>query len=140
MHEAIRSQTAERLGIDNVPDQDAMTNMRLIAYKVFEPVREHFNQPIYISSFYRSPELNRAIGGSSKSQHCTGHAMDIDCDPINDQIYTWIRDNLDFDSMIWEFGTKLYPAWVHVSYKDQGNRRQCLRAYRKDNKTVYELI
>ena len=100
--------------------------------------------PIKINSFYRGPELNKAIGGSSKSQHCHGQAMDIDDTygvMSNATMYKWIKENLDYDQMIWEFGDDNNPAWVHVSYVDPGsNRNRCLKAYREDGKTKYMVI
>ena len=72
------SNTATRLGLENKPTEKHLANMELLAEKIFEPLRKHVNGPIKINSFYRGPELNQAIGGSSKSQHCHGQAMDID--------------------------------------------------------------
>ena len=94
--------------------------------------------------FYRGPELNKAIGGSEKSQHCHGQAMDIDDTfghASNAAMFDWIRANLDYDQMIWEFGTDENPDWVHVSYVDPGsNRNRCLKAYRDGGKTKYMVI
>jgi len=110
--EATRSNTAERLGIDNFPDSPTLANMQALAENVFEPLRKHFGHPIYITSFYRSSELNKAIGGSSKSQHCKGQAIDID-DVIgsstNADFFNYIKDNLEFDQLIWEFGNDDNP-------------------------------
>ena len=104
----------------------------------------YVNGPININSFYRGPELNKAIGGSAKSQHCHGQAMDIDDTyghMSNATMYKWIKENLDYDQMIWEFGDDNNPAWVHVSYVDPGsNRNRCLKAYREDGKTKYMVI
>ena len=141
IREATRSQTATRLGIDNYPDQEQLSKMNLVAEKVFEPTRRHFNRPIFISSFFRSEELNKAIGGSTRSQHCKGEAIDIDCDPINDQIFKWIKDNLIYDQLIWEFGNEVYPDWVHVSYtEEKDNRMECLKAIRINGKVQYRAI
>ena len=130
--EGAYSNTAIRRGIDNNPDPKQLQNMKLIAEKVFEPLREHVGKPIKINSFFRCPELNKAIGGSSKSQHCNGQAMDIDDtygNMSNADMYEWIKENLDFDQMIWEFGSDENPAWVHVSYVSPGlNRNRCLKA------------
>ena len=142
--EGVYSTTAERLGIDNTPGQYELQNMELLAEKVFEPLREYVNGPIAINSFYRSPELNQAIGGSSKSQHCEGRAIDIDDTygyMSNKEMYEYIKNNLDFDQIIWEFGTDDNPDWVHVSYVDHDfNRQRCLKAYKEDGKTKYKVI
>lgn len=142
--EATRSVTALRLGIENKPSEYELQNMELIAEKVFEPLREAVNGPIKINSFYRSEELNKSIGGSSRSQHCQGRAIDIDDFygyVSNAYMYYYIKDNLDFDQLIWEFGTDTNPDWVHVSYVDSdSNRKRCLLAYKKDGKTKYRDI
>lgn len=142
--EATKSQTATRHGINNVPGSEQIGNMKHLAEQVFEPVRKHFGKPIAITSFYRSPELNIKIGGSKTSQHCKGEAMDIDADVFggmtNAQIFEYIKKNLTFDQLIWEFGANDNPAWVHVSLKKNGNRRQVLRALRIGGKTRYEPI
>ena len=142
--EGVYSTTAKRLGIDNTPDAYALQNMELLAEKIFEPLRKYVNGPIAINSFYRSPELNQAIGGSSKSQHCEGRAIDIDDTygyMSNKEMYEYIKNNLDFDQIIWEFGTDDNPDWVHVSYVDHDfNRQRCLKAYKEDGKTKYMVI
>ena len=142
--EGVYSITALRLGLKNDPSDAHLKNMRLISEKVFEPLRVHVGGPIKINSFYRGPELNKAIGGSSKSQHCHGQAMDIDDtygNASNKEMFDWIRANLDYDQMIWEFGTDLNPDWVHVSYvNEEKNRKRCLKAYREDGKTKYMVI
>ena len=143
--EAIFSATALRKGIENEPGEYELQNMELIAEKVFEPLRKAVNGPIKINSFFRSEELNKAIGGSSKSQHCQGRAMDLDDTygyMSNKDMYHYIKENLDFDQMIWEFGTKDNPSWVHVSYIDaDSNRKRCLEAYKdENNKTKYKII
>jgi hypothetical protein len=139
--EATRSATALRLGIDNIPGEYELQNMEMVAKKVFEPLREAVDAPIKINSFYRCEELNKAIGGSSKSQHCQGRAIDIDDvygNVSNAFMYYYIKDNLDFDQIIWEFGTDHNPDWVHVSYVDEdSNRKRCLRAIRENGKTKY---
>ena len=142
--EGVYSVTAIRKGIDNQPNEEQLSNMKLVAEKIFEPVRTHFKVPIKVNSFFRSPDLNRAIGGSTKSQHCKGQAIDID-DTYgkikNSDIYWWIKENLDFDQMIWEFGNNDNPDWVHVSYvSPDKNRNRCLKAYRDDGKTKYMVI
>ena len=142
--EGVYSTTATRRGIDNTPDKEHLDNMKLLAEKIFEPLRKWVGGPIRINSFYRGPELNKAIGGSSKSQHCKGQAMDIDdngCHKTNAEMYAWIKNNVDFDQMIWEFGDDKNPNWVHVSYvSPEKNRNRCLKAYREDGKTKYMVI
>ena len=142
--EGVYSTTALRLGLNNDPSDDHLQNMKLLSEKIFEPLRMYVGGPIKINSFYRGPELNKAIGGSSKSQHCHGQAMDIDDTygvMSNATMYKWIKENLDYDQMIWEFGADNNPAWVHVSYVDPGsNRNRCLKAYREDGKTKYMVI
>lgn len=142
--EGTRSVTALRLNIDNQPSTYEKQNMELIAEKVFEPLRQHVNGPIKINSFYRSIELNKAIGGSSKSQHCEGRAMDIDDTygyMSNADMYNYIKNNLDYDQLIWEFGNDKNPDWVHVSYVDADtNRKRCLKAIRENGKTKYITI
>ena len=145
LHEGVYSRTAERLGLKNDPSDEHLLNMITISEKVFEPLRKHVGGPIKINSFYRGPELNKVIGGSSKSQHCHGQAIDID-DTFghmsNADMYYWIKDNLNFDQLIWEFGTDKNPNWLHVSYvNDEDNRNRCLKAYKdSNNKTKYKVI
>ena len=139
--EATRSATALRLGIENIPNEYELQNMEMVAKKVFEPLREAVDAPIKINSFFRCEELNKAIGGSTKSQHCQGRAIDIDDvygSVSNAFMYYYIKDNLDFDQLIWEFGTDHNPDWVHVSYVDgDSNRKRCLKAIRENGKTKY---
>ena len=136
--------TATRLGVDNTPDNEQLSNMELVAEKVFEPLRKWVGGPIKINSFFRGLPLNTAIGGSKKSQHMKGQAMDIDDNyghATNAEMYHWIKENLDFDQMIWEFGDDDNPDWVHVSYEsEEENRNRCLKAYRKDGRTQYMVI
>jgi zinc D-Ala-D-Ala carboxypeptidase len=142
--EGTYSVTATRLGVDNTPDNEQLSNMELVAEKVFEPLRKWVGGPIKINSFFRGLPLNTAIGGSKKSQHMKGQAMDIDDNyghATNAEMYHWIKENLDFDQMIWEFGDDDNPDWVHVSYvSEEENRNRCLKAYRKDGKTQYMVI
>lgn len=141
--EATHSTTAKRLGIDNTPDAEQFSNMVYVAENVFQPVREHFGVPIYVSSFFRSEELNKAVNGSINSTHKKGEAMDLDADVFgkitNADIFYYIKDNLEFDQLIWEFGTERDPAWVHVSLSKRNNRNQILVAKKVDGKTIYEL-
>ena len=146
--EATASSKAKELKINNDPNSKQLTNMKLLAENIFEKVREHFDTPIYISSFFRSSKLNTKLKGSSTSQHCAnvGAAMDIDSDVYkgvtNSEIFNYILENLNFDQLIWEFGDDENPDWVHVSYvSDILNRKEVLKAYKdKDNKTIYKKI
>jgi hypothetical protein len=139
--EVMRSDMAKRKGINNMPSKEHLENFKLLAENVFEPIREHFKVPIHISSGYRSKALNTAVKGSLSSQHCTGEAIDIDMDGTsitNAQIFNYIKDNLIFDQMIWEFGTDKNPDWVHVSYESTGKqRKQILKAVKVNGKTSY---
>jgi len=144
LSEATQSFMAIRKGIDNTPSEYELTNMVGVAENIFEPLRKWVGGPIKINSFYRSEELNKAIGGSSKSQHCQGRAIDIDDiygHKTNAQMYEYIKNNLDFDQLIWEFGSDSNPDWVHVSYVSADeNRRRCLRATKEEGRTVYSII
>ena len=138
------SRTAIRRGIDNTPNDEQLANMELVAREVFEPLRIYVNGPIKINSFFRCEELNRAIGGSTKSQHCKGQAIDIDDTfgrMTNAEMYHFIKEHLDFDQLIWEFGDDDNPNWVHVSFvSEEDNRNRCLKAYRDKGKTKYIVI
>jgi hypothetical protein len=140
--EVTRSETAKRRGISNEPTPEHLENFKILAENVFEKMRVHFGVPIRISSGYRSKALNTAIGGSLTSQHCKGEAIDIDMDGstsgvTNKMLYDYIKDNLEFDQLIWEFGTDANPDWVHVSYSKVKNRKQKLKAIKSNGKTSY---
>jgi hypothetical protein len=141
--EVTRSETAKRRGISNMPIEAHIANFKLLAEKVFEPIRNHFGKPIHISSGYRSAALNKAIGGAASSQHCSGEAIDIDMDGhaggvTNKMVFDYIKDNLEFDQLIWEFGTDANPDWVHVSYESTSKqRKQILKAVKKGGATSY---
>ena len=140
LSEVIRSESAKRNGISNMPTADHIENFKILATKVFEPIREHFGVPIRISSGYRSASLNKCVGGSATSQHCSGEAIDIDQDATtitNKQVFDYVKDNLAFDQLIDEFNY----AWVHVSYKANGKQRgEVLEAYKLGVVTKYRLI
>ena len=142
--EGTHSNTATRRNIDNIPDDYQLANMNAVALNIFEPLREWVGGPIKINSFFRSPDLNAAIGGSVKSQHCQGRAIDIDDTfghKTNAEMYNYIKENLNFDQLIWEFGNDTNPDWVHVSYvSDDQNRNRCLKAERVNGKAVYSII
>ena len=144
LSEVTKSRTAKRLGISNEPTKEHLVNLQILAEKIFQPIRNYYDCPIYISSGYRSESLNKAIGGSKSSQHCKGQAIDIDRDghslPNNGQIFEFIKNNLEFDQLIWEFGSNTNPDWVHVSYNQNGSqRKQILVAYKdSNNRTKYK--
>ena len=129
--EAVGSNYAKQYGIKNKPNEEQVENMKLLAEKVFEPLREWVGCPIRVNSMFRSQELNSAIKGSSTSSHMKGEAMDItsmacgkeNC-KSNLEMFYWIKDNLEFDQLIWEFGSE--PKWLHVSYNKDKNRKQVL--------------
>lgn len=140
--EATKSAMADKLGIvNNNPNLSVIANMKLLAENVFEPIREHFKVPIHISSMYRGLNLNNAVKGSITSQHCSGQAMDIDnAKPTNKEIFDYIKNNLEFDQLIWEHGSVRNPDWLHVSFSKDKNRKQILRAKKVNGRTVYETI
>ena len=140
LQEFTKSQTALRQGIDNTPDQEHLTNAVNLFANVVQQVRNNFGVTV-INSGYRGPALNEAVGGSSKSQHCKGEAVDIECPGTpNYEVANWIAENLDFDQLILEFYTPGIPdsGWVHVSYKSEGNRKSVLTAMKENGKTVYK--
>ena len=142
--EAVYSATAKRRGLNNTPNDNQLDNMYKVADFIFEPLRMYVGGAIKITSFFRSPEVNTAIGGSTKSQHCKGQAIDIDDvfgHKTNFEMFQYIRENLDFDQLIYEFGTNDNPDWIHVSYvSKKENRNRVLRAVRENGKTRYELF
>jgi hypothetical protein len=141
LSEVTRSDSAKRNGISNMPTPEHIENFKLLAEKVFEPIREHFGVPIRISSGYRSKELNDKTKGASKtSDHCFGRAIDIDNDGTsitNKQIFNFIKDNLKYKQLIFEFGTDENPAWVHVSYDPNNLKNETLKAVKVNNVTKY---
>jgi hypothetical protein len=142
MAEMIRSETAKRKGISNRPKPEHLDNMIMLAKRIFEPIVANFKTAIYISSGYRSEALNKAIKGSKTSQHSKGQAMDIDMDGSgtisNKDVFYYIKGNLEFDQLIWEFGDANNPDWVHVSYAEGKNRKEVLVAYKTLGVTRYK--
>jgi hypothetical protein len=142
--EVIRSETAKRLGVSNMPTPEHIENFKKLAENIFEPIRNNFRVPIHLSSGYRSVALNKAIKGSSSSQHCKGEAIDVDMDGspngvTNKMVFDYILKNLNFDQLIWEFGTSENPDWVHVSYNSDGvQRKQVLKAVKGAKGTTYQ--
>ena len=144
LREATKSITALRLGIDNTPEEYEIKNLERIAYGIFQPLRDHFDTPIAVTSGYRSKELNEAIGGSRYSQHITGEALDLDAHVYggvsNAELFEFIATRLEFDQLIWEFGDDEEPAWVHVSLKRDENRGRKLKAVREDGRVTYIVL
>lgn len=143
LSEVTKSQTAIQKGIKNEPTKEEIQNLKDIAENIFQPIRDHFKVPIGISSGYRSRKLNQIIGGSKTSEHMSGCALDIDADIYgnitNKQIFDFIRKNLEFNQLIWEFGDDNNPDWVHVSFEKGNNKKRVLRAGRDKNGTFYKL-
>ena len=137
--EATKSQVASRRGIDNTPNAEQIRNLQLVAQHVFQPIREHFDVPVAVTSGFRSKQLNTAIKGAKNSEHTLGRALDLDADVYggvtNKEIFEFIKNNLDFNQLIWEFGDADNPDWVHVSYSEKGNKKQVLRAARATGST-----
>ncbi len=142
--EATKSVTAIRLGIANIPNVDTQVKMGKVAVSCFEPVRVYFGKPIGISSFFRTLELNVAVCGSASSQHVKGEAIDIDGDIFggvrNADIYNYIKTHLEYDQLIWEFGTDVEPDWVHVSFREGCNRKKTLRSLKLQGVTKYVIM
>ena len=142
--EVIKSNTAIRRGIDNTPTDAHIENLKYLAEKVFQPIREHFGCPIFVSSGYRSKGLNEAIGGSQRSFHSHGCALDLDMDGRagdvnNEDIFYYILNNIQYTELIWEFGTEDRPDWVHVAIaKGREDEKNAKIAYREDGKTKYK--
>ncbi len=141
LSEFTRSESAKREGLDNTPTSEHLENLKVLCEKVLEPIRLRYGS-INISSGYRGKMLNHFIGGSVNSDHCVGRAADIDMDDsgsgvTNTEIFNYIKDNLDYDQLIWEFGTKEKPDWVHVGYRLGANRKQTLRATKLNGKSHY---
>ena len=142
LNEFVKSSTADRMAIDNSPkDDEHLVNLVVLSHKILQPIREEHGV-ITLNSGYRSPDLNKAVGGSSKSQHCKGEAADFESYSIsNPDLAKWIRDNLDFDQLILEFYDGVDPnsGWIHCSYKRDGsNRKDVLTALKQKGKVKYE--
>ena len=143
--EMTKSQTATRMGLENNPSEDETENLRLLCERVLQPVRDHFNHTVTISSGYRNEILSQKIGSSSSSQHCKGEAADFEIFGIgNNEVSDWIKENLMFDQLILEYWEPGEPnsGWVHVSYKKEinSNRKEYLMAIKTDGKTSYKPI
>ena len=119
--------------LNNEMSESQIASAKLLCENVFEPLRLYLNTPINISSAYRSVQLNKMIKGAIGSQHTKGEAMDI---KVGAKGFNFIKDKLEFDQLIWEFGNDEQPSWVHVSYSSK-NRKQVLKATKKNGKTIY---
>ena len=139
--ELTSSETAVRKGIDNTPSHEVVLNLKSLCENILQPVRNKYGKSINITSGYRSPKLNKAIGGSSSSDHCFGYAADFTV-PFEDYAAVFeILKSYNFDQLIWEFGTSTAPQWIHVSFRPAGNRRQVLKAYKNAiGQTKYQAI
>jgi hypothetical protein len=141
LKEVTKSEIAIRKGIKNEPNNKQLENLKVLATEIFQKIRDHFGVPIKVTSGFRSEALNKAVKGSKTSDHMTGCAIDIDMDGTpdvtNTQIFNFIKDNLTFRQLIWEFGDNDNPDWVHVSYVKGDNKKQILRAVKKSGKTAY---
>ena len=122
---------------DNTPTDEQLANIIALAMNVFEPIRDHRGGPIKVNSVFRSAAVNTAIGGVSTSQHCAnnnGAAIDLD---LTYDEFKWVALNLEFDQLIYEFGTSTHPDWVHISFKSQNNRNMILKSTKLNGKTAY---
>ena len=140
-HEGTYSQTGVRRDLDNTPDYKQLKRMEEVSENLFEPLREWVGGPIKINSFFRGEPVNTAIGGSRKSQHMKGQAIDIDDTfghKTNAEMYHYVKDNLDFDQLIWEFGTDKNPNWLHISWvSHRPNRKKLTVAKKVNGRTKY---
>jgi len=144
LNELTKSQTAERKGIDNTPSTEHQENLKKLCENVLQPVRDHFEQVVSVSSGYRSPELCTAIGSKTTSQHAKGEAADFEIFGVsNKELADYIHEHIDYDQLILEYWNESDPnsGWVHCSYSEGKNRKQYLKAYKdENNKTCYQPI
>ena len=143
LNELIRSQTAERKGIDNTPSAEHQENLKSLCTNVLQPIRDHFGKVVTVSSGYRSPELCIAIGSKTTSQHAKGEAADFEIFGVSNKVLAdWIHNNINYDQLILEFWSPEDPnkGWIHCSYSRDNNRKQYLRAYKNEGKTKYEPV
>ena len=142
--EVTKSATAIRMGIANTPSATHLIALKEVSKNIFQPCRKHFGKPLAVTSGYRSEALNEAINGSKTSQHSKGEALDLDADVFggfsNAELFNYIKDHLDCDQLIWEFGNNNNPAWVQCSYKTRGNRNEVLIAIKTNNQTTYRKL
>lgn len=139
--EMIKSETALRLDLPNDPEPEHLENLKALAENVLQPVRDHYGRGVKVNSAYRHPDVNKAVGGSTTSDHCKGMAADIEIPGVaNADLAEWIKDNCEFRQLILEFYTPGVPdsGWVHVSYNPADNKKQVLTAMKENGKTVYK--
>ena len=143
LEELTKSQTGDRLGLDNTPPAAELAALKAVCENIVEKARAHFGKPVHINSGYRGPALNKAVGGAASSQHCKGEAVDMEIPGVpNADLAKWVRDNLDFDQLILECYKPGVPTsgWVHYSYKAAGgNRKDVLTVSLVDGKMTYSL-
>jgi zinc D-Ala-D-Ala carboxypeptidase len=140
LHELTKSETALRMGLDNTPGPVETEYLKILAERVLQPIRDHFQKGVKVNSGYRSPDSNAAVGGSRTSDHCKGQAADIEIPGVpNAELAQWIMDNLDYTQLILEFYTPGIPdsGWVHVSYNPDNLKKQELTAMKVAGKTQY---
>ena len=140
LSELTKSETALRHDMDNTPGEKEIENLKRLAEKVLQPVREHYQKGVKCNSGYRAPAVNQKVGGSPTSDHCKGQAADIEIPGVpNADLAQWITENLDFTQVILEFYTQGVPdsGWVHVSYDPENLKKQALTAVKQNGKTVY---
>jgi len=141
LSEMLKSETALRHGLDNIPGEQEIENLRLLCENVLQPIRDAYGVPVKVNSGFRHPEVNAAVGGSKTSDHCQGQAADIEIPGVaNADLAEWIRDNLEFKQLILEFYTPGIPdsGWVHVSYVEGENTKKVMTAMKENGKTVYK--
>ena len=140
LEELVKSETALRHDMDNTPGEKEVENLKRLAEKVLQPVRDHYQKGVKCNSGYRAPAVNQKVGGSPTSDHCKGQAADIEIPGVaNADLAKWITENLEFTQVILEFYTPGVPdsGWVHVSYDPDNLKKQVLTATKRDGKTVY---
>ncbi len=140
LHELTKSETALRMGLDNTPGPVETEYLKILAERVLQPIRDHFQKGVKVNSGYRSPDSNAAVNGSRTSAHCKGQAADIEIPGVpNAELAQWIMDNLDYTQLILEFYTPGIPdsGWVHVSYNPDNLKKQELTAMKVAGKTQY---
>ena len=143
LNELTKSQEATRLGIENIPNEEHIENLKILCEKILQPLRDYYGMPVSVSSGYRSVALCEAIGSSAKSQHTKGQAADFEIFGVhNKDLSDWIVNNLDYDQCILEFWSPNDPnsGWVHCSYNDSGNRKQYLNAQKLNGRVVYTVM